>query len=78
MKDITKGQILGILDDLAKELVRDRRQYAQQIHAGLKDAFLYSQPGIAWESSDGRLDIKLTIRRTDAYAHRLMKERKHE
>lgn len=74
LKDITKGEVLEILEETATALKRDRHRIAQEIHAPLTHAYVHSEGFHSWVTVDDNFEIRLTVRRTQKHINEILGE----
>lgn len=71
MKDITKGDLLEAIDSLAPIIKNQKRQIAQMILPDIQN-WAGGSGSVVWTTQDDRLEVVLSIRRTEKYRHEIL------
>lgn len=74
MKDITKGDLLEAIDSLAPNVKSQKRQIARAILPDIQN-WVGGTGSVVWKTKDGRLEVVLSIRRTEEYQGKVRRER---
>ncbi len=72
MTDITKGDLLEVIDSLPPLIKKDKRRIAQMILPDIQK-WADGTGSVIGKTTDGRLEVILSIRRTEKYRNEVFR-----
>lgn len=77
MKDITKGDVLNLLDELPVVIKNDKRRIAQYTISGIR-SYAYGSSSTSYVSNDGKLECEIIIRRSRENIRKAIGEQRYD